>query len=235
MTQDFHLHHQEHHSRSSETVRDVVIGMADGLTVPFALAAGLAGAVASTQLVVTAGVAEIAAGSIAMGLGGYLAAKSEAEHYSAERAREYWEIEHKTDVERQEVADAFKDYALPAPLLTQVVDAICADKDKWVDFMMKYELGLEKPAVNRATISALTIGASYIVGGFVPLLPYIAYDTVDKALPYSIGGTLLTLLVFGFIKGHFTGSSKIKSGFQTLLVGGLAAAAAYYIAQWIGG
>ena len=234
LTEDMHLHHHEHHFRSSETVSDIVIGMADGLTVPFALAAGLAGAVASTKLVVTAGVAEIAAGSIAMGLGGYLAAKSEAEHYASELKREYWEIEHKTDIERQEVADAFKDYNLPAPLLSQVVDAICADKDRWVDFMMKYELGLEKPHVNRAMMSAFTIGASYIVGGLVPLLPYIVTDTVDIALPYSIGGTLVTLFVFGFIKGHFTGANKIKSASETLLVGGLAAAAAFYIAKWIG-
>lgn len=229
-----HHHHHEGHFKSSETVRDIVIGMADGLTVPFALAAGLAGAVASTQLVITAGVAEIAAGSIAMGLGGYLSAKSEAEHYASERAREYWEIEHKTSVERQEVADAFKEYNMPEPLLNQVVDAICADKDRWVDFMMRFELGLEKPSDSRAWISALTIGGAYIVGGLIPLTPYIAFDTIPVALPYSVVGTLAALFVFGFIKGHFTGAHKIKSAFETLFIGGLAAAAAYYIAKWIG-
>lgn len=234
MTTDFHLHHHEEHFQSSATVRDIVIGMADGLTVPFALAAGLAGAVASTQLVITAGIAEIAAGSIAMGLGGYLAAKSEAEHYASELKREYWEIEHKADFERQEVEDVFKEYNLPQPLLGQVVDAICADKDHWVDFMMRFELGLEKPAIHRAIISALTIGGAYIVGGLIPLLPYILLDTIGQALPYSVFGTLMALLVFGFIKGHFTGMNKIKSALQTLLIGGLAAAAAYFIAQWIG-
>jgi len=167
---DHHLHEQ--HLKSSDFITDVVIGMSDGLTVPFALAAGLSGAVASASIVTTAGIAEIVAGSIAMGLGGFLAGQTEQEHYESELKREYDEVERVPEREKQEIRDVFEDYGLSPEAQEIVVECISKDKDKWVDFMMRFELGLERPDPNRARNSALTIGISYIVGGFIPLLPY---------------------------------------------------------------
>ncbi|NBX67178.1 MAG: iron transporter [Proteobacteria bacterium] len=224
-------HHHEHHFTNSQSVRDVVIGMADGLTVPFALAAGLTAAVSSTQIVVAAGLAEIVAGSIAMGLGGYLAARTDTEHYESEERREYYEVEHLRAREIQETEEIFKAYGLEGENLKNVVNALAADKKCWVDFMMRFELGLERPDPRRAPISAATIAVAYVVGGLIPLSPYILMDTISEALPISVVLTAIALAVFGGIKGHFTGISKIKSALQTLLVGGLAAAAAYYLAS----
>jgi vacuolar iron transporter family protein len=226
--------HVEKHFTATETVRDVVIGMADGLTVPFALAAGLAAAVSSTKVIVTAGLAEIVAGAIAMGLGGYLAARTDAEHYASEQAREGWEIDHLRDKEVHEVTDIFRDYGLQGEALTAVVSALTADRKRWLDFMMRYELGLEAPDPKRAPISAGTIAASYLVGGLIPLAPYMLVSSISEAFTYSVGFTGLALLVFGGIKGHFTGINKAKSAAQTLLVGGLAAAAAYVLAHAFG-
>jgi VIT1/CCC1 family predicted Fe2+/Mn2+ transporter len=225
--------HIERHFTASETVRDIVIGMSDGLTVPFALAAGLSGAVASTGIVVTAGLAEIAAGSIAMGLGGYLAAKTDLGHYEAERKREYQEVDEVPDVETEEVADVFRGYGLGDEYIGPVVDAIKADKSRWVDFMMRFELGLEAPNPKRAAQSALTIALSYIIGGLIPLASYIFIGNITDALYVSICVTGLALFVFGFIKGRFTGLSALKSGLQTILIGGIAAAAAFAIARLI--
>jgi len=209
-----------------------VIGMSDGLTVPFALAAGLSGAVDNTSIIVTAGLAEIAAGSIAMGLGGYLAARSDAEHYHAERVREETEVREKTKVEAEEVADVFRTYGLTAAEFKPVVDALRKRPEAWVDFMMRFELGLEKPDPRRALASAVTIAAAYIVGGFIPLGPYMALKA-GMALPASVGITLLALAIFGYVKGHFTGASPVRSSFQTVLIGGLAAGAAFLIARAI--
>jgi VIT1/CCC1 family predicted Fe2+/Mn2+ transporter len=225
--------HIERHFTGSETVRDVVIGMADGLTVPFALAAGLSGAVNTTSIIVTAGLAEIAAGSIAMGLGGYLAAKSDAEHYFSERTREESEVSDKPDMEAAEVAEVFHSYGLTADESKPVVDAISKRPQAWVDFMMRFELGLEKPDPKRAFISAATIAGAYIAGGFIPLGPYIVLSTASAALKVSIVITLITLAVFGYVKGRYTGASPLRSGIQTALVGGLAAAAAFVIARVI--
>lgn len=227
-------HHHEEHFTGSQTVRDVVIGMADGLTVPFALAAGLSAAVSSTHIVVAAGLAEIVAGSIAMGLGGYLAAKTDTEHYASEERREYWEVDNLRHREIQETEDVFRAYGLEGENLKKVVDAIAADKTRWVDFMMKFELGLERPDPKRAPISAGTIAGAYVIGGLIPLAPYIAMDTIAEALPISVFLTAIALLVFGGIKGHFTGLNKTKSALQTLFVGGLAASAAYYLASLFG-
>jgi VIT1/CCC1 family predicted Fe2+/Mn2+ transporter len=226
--------HVEKHFTATETVRDVVIGMADGLTVPFALAAGLAAAVASTKIIVTAGLAEIAAGAIAMGLGGYLAARTDAEHYGSERARENWEIDNVGDKEVQEVRAIFNGYGLKGDALKTVVAAITSDRQRWLDFMMRFELGLEEPDPKRAPISAGTIAASYLVGGLIPLAPYILLSSISEAFAYSVGFTAVALIVFGGIKGHFTGVNKTKSAAQTLLVGGLAAAAAYALAHAFG-
>jgi len=226
--------HVERHFTASETVRDIVIGMSDGLTVPFALAAGLSGAAAATAIVVTAGMAEIAAGSIAMGLGGYLAAKTDMEHYDSERAREVRETVDMPEAENQEVADVFRGYGLGEAEISPVVAAISADRDRWVDFMMRFELGLEAPNPKRARQSALTIALSYIAGGLIPLAPYILLPSVKTALLVSVGLTLVALFVFGFVKGHFTGVDTWRSGLQTTLVGGVAAAAAFAIARLIG-
>jgi len=226
--------HVEKHFTATETVRDVVIGMADGLTVPFALAAGLAAAVSSTKVIVTAGLAEIVAGAIAMGLGGYLAARTDAEHYGSERAREAWEIDNLRDKEVQEVTDIFRGYGLEKEALTTLVAAVTADRQRWLDFMMRFELGLETPDPKRAPISAATIAVSYLVGGLIPLTPYILTSSIADAFAYSVGFTGVALLLFGGIKGHFTGINKLKSAAQTLLVGGLAAAAAYGLAHAFG-
>ncbi|GCE20551.1 VIT1/CCC1 transporter family protein [Dictyobacter kobayashii] len=225
--------HVEKHFTSGELVRDIVIGMSDGLTVPFALAAGLSGAVSSTNIVVTAGLAEIAAGSIAMGLGGYLAARSDAEHYASERQREQLEVKEKTDAEKAEVSDIFQQYGLTAEQSEPVVEALSKRPDAWIDFMMRFELGLEEPDPKRAFSSAITIALSYIVGGLIPLSPYILLPVARTALLVSVIVTLLALLIFGYVKGHFTGTNPVRSGIQTALIGGLAAAVAFFIARMI--
>jgi VIT1/CCC1 family predicted Fe2+/Mn2+ transporter len=225
--------HIEQHFTGSETVRDLVIGMSDGLTVPFALAAGLSGAVQTTGVIVTAGLAEIVAGSIAMGLGGYLAAKSDAEHYFSERTREEREVGETPDVEAEEVAQVFRSYGLPAEQINTVVAALRQQPQAWVDFMMRFELGLEKPNPKRAFISAATIAGAYIAGGFVPLGPYIFLSAAHTALIVSVMTTVVALSVFGYVKGRFTGVPPLRSAAQTVLVGGLAAAAAFVIARAI--
>jgi VIT1/CCC1 family predicted Fe2+/Mn2+ transporter len=227
------VEHVEKHFTATAAVRDIVIGMSDGLTVPFALAAGLTGAVASTAIVVTAGLAEIAAGSIAMGLGGYLAARTDSEHYVSELDREYRETVELPEIEKEEVAKVFRDYGLSEAQMAPVVSAITSDQKHWVDFMMRFELGLEQPDPARAGRSAGTIAASYIVGGLVPLAPYILMKHILSALWVSVGVTLLALFVFGSVKGHFTGVNPLRGGLQTVIVGGLAAAAAFFIARLI--
>jgi vacuolar iron transporter family protein len=227
--------HLERHFTGNETVRDIVIGMSDGLTVPFALAAGISGVVgAGTKIVVTAGLAEIAAGSIAMGLGGYLAARTDFEHYATEQERENWEIDHLPDREKEEVAEVFRDYGMDEVQIKPIVDAMSSNREKWLDFMMRFELGLEAPNPKRARISALTIGISYIVGGFIPLSSYILIHNLVTALLVSIVVTLVALFLFGYIKGRFTGTTPFKAGFQTVLVGGLAAGVAFLLARLIG-
>ena len=223
--------HVEKHFTSSETVRDVVIGMSDGLTVPFALAAGLSGTVSQTGLVVLAGLAEIAAGSIAMGLGGYLAARGDSEHYASERRREEVEVVEKPKAEREEVAEVFRGYGLTEAEIAPVLRAFAERPKAWVDFMMRFELGLEEPDPKRALRSALTIAVSYVVGGLVPLAPYMLLHEARVALDVSIGVTLAALAIFGGVKGTFTGVSPLRSALQTMLVGGLAAAAAFGLAK----
>lgn len=231
------VEHVEKHFTATAAVRDIVIGMSDGLTVPFALAAGLTSAATAiakgTGIIVTAGFAEIAAGSIAMGLGGYLAAKTDSEHYASELDREYRETVELPDVEIEEVAKVFREYGLTETQMAPVVAAITGNQKRWVDFMMRFELGLEAPDPARAARSAGTIAASYIVGGLVPLAPYILMKQVLPALWISVGVTLLALFVFGSIKGHYTGVKPLRGGVQTVLVGGLAAAAAFFIARLI--
>jgi len=227
--------HTERHFTSSAVVRDVVIGMSDGLTVPFALAAGLTGAINSTGIIVTAGLAEIAAGSIAMGLGGYLAAKSDAEHYAKEREREKREVAEIPHEEMREVAEVFQAYGLTEDETWPIVQALRRQPKNWIDFMMRFELGLEKPNPRRALVSALTIAGAYIAGGFIPLSPYLVTGEASAALLFSVILTLTALLTFGFIKGRFTGMKPVRSALQTALIGSVAAGAAFGIARLIGG
>lgn len=223
--------HVEGHFQSTETVRDVVIGLSDGLTVPFALAAGLSGAVASSHIVVLAGLAEIAAGSIAMGLGGYLAARGDVEHYASELKREQREIVERVHDEEEEIYEIFEQYSVDRESATPVLEALKRNPKAWVDFMMRFELGLEEPAANRAHRSALTIAASYVAGGFVPLLPYMFVASNIVALEFSVLITLLALALFGALKGRLVGTGALRSALQTVSIGGVAAAAAYGLAR----
>jgi vacuolar iron transporter family protein len=227
--------HAEKHFEASDTVRDVVIGMADGLTVPFALAAGLSGTVHSTQIVVIAGLAEIAAGSIAMGLGGYLAARTDRDHYLSEREREMRETLELPEKETEEVADVFRSYGMPEQDLAPVVKAICSDRKRWVDFMMRFELGFEEPDPKRARNSAATIAVSYVLGGLVPLAPYVLMSELYRTLSVSVGVTLVALFIFGYVKGRMTGIAPLRGGLQTVIIGGLASAAAFGLAKAISG
>ena len=227
-------HHTESHFAHSDKIRDVVIGMADGLTVPFALAAGLSGAAIHSDIIVTAGLAEIAAGAIAMGLGGYLAAQTDLAHYISEYRREEYEIEHMTKHEKHETMEILENFGLEKSEAEKVVEGLAQRPKDWADFMMKFELGLDRPDPKRARRSGATIALSYIIGGLVPLMPYMMGLLPAQAFSMSIVTTSLALLSFGAMKGYFTGISKIKSGLQTLLIGGLAAGAAYQIASWIG-
>jgi vacuolar iron transporter family protein len=225
---------EEQHLQSSDFIKDVVIGMADGLTVPFALAAGLSGAVSSTSIITTAGIAEIVAGSIAMGLGGYLAGQTEVEHYDAELKREYEEVERVPETEKQEVKEVFAEYGLDDATQTLIVEALSKNKDKWVEFMMRFELGLEKPDINRARNSALTIGISYIIGGIIPLSPYFFVENAHEALKYSVIITLLTLFIFGYFKAKVTGQNPLTGALKVMTIGAMAAGAAFYVAKLFG-
>ena len=226
-----HTPHIEGHFESTETVRDIVIGLSDGLTVPFALAAGLSGAVASSHIVVLAGLAEIAAGSIAMGLGGYLAARGDAEHYVSERQREEREISERTRDEEEEIYAIFEQYQVDRASATPVLNALKQNPIEWVNFMMRFELGLEEPAANRAHRSALTIAASYVAGGMIPLLPYMLVNNNLEALKLSTIITLAALAIFGGLKGKLLGTGWLRSAIQTTLIGGTAAAVAYALAS----
>jgi len=228
---DTHLHHEEKHLRSSDFLTDIVIGMSDGLTVPFALAAGLSGAVDSNSIIVIAGIAEIAAGSIAMGLGGYLAGKTELDHYNTELKREYDEVEKIPEKEKEEVKIFFANIGLSNEMQDKAAEEISNDKKQWVDFMMKYELGLDKPDPKRATKSALNIGLSYAAGGLVPLSPYIFTDTPVAALKISVVLTLLCLFVFGFFKSRITGINPWWGALRVTFIGALAASAAFGVAK----
>jgi VIT1/CCC1 family predicted Fe2+/Mn2+ transporter len=231
---DTHLHHHgEEHFESPKIVRDFVIGMSDGLTVPFALAAGLSGALNETSIVITAGLAEIAAGSIAMGLGGYLAGRTEIEHYESEERREYDEIVHKHEIEIQETKDVFAAYGVSPELQEKVAQEIAKDDKKWVDFMMRFELGLEKPDRHRALQSAFVIGISYVIGGLIPLTAYFFTPTAQEGLIYSSIITFICLIVFGLVKSKLTGQPLFKGALRVTVVGVAAATIAYALAKLI--
>lgn len=222
--------HDEEHLESSDLLRDVVIGMSDGLTVPFALAAGLTGAVSNSSIIVIAGIAEIVAGSIAMGLGGYLAGKTEQDHYNSELKREYEEVDKVPEREKEEVKEFFEKIGLSEDLQTKATDEIAQDKKQWVEFMMKFELGLDAPDPKRATKSALNIGISYAIGGIIPLSPYFFISDSREALKFSAIATLICLFIFGYFKSKITGVPVLSGAFKVMLIGALAAGAAFGVA-----
>ena len=228
-------HHHEEHFESPEFVKDIVIGMADGLTVPFALAAGLSGAVDSSTIIITAGIAEIAAGSIAMGLGGYLAGRTEVDHYDSELKREYMEVEEFPEKEKAEVREVLETFGVSHEATLSIVEEMAKDKDKWVKFMMRFELGLEMPDAQRARKSAFNIGAAYIVGGLVPLSPYFFIKDPQQGLMVSVGVTLVALFIFGFLKAKAIGQPTWSGAVKTTFIGALAAAVAYSLAKLIQG
>ncbi len=226
-------HHSEQHPAGIAFVRDVVLGMSDGLTVPFALAAGISGALAASNIVVTAGVAELAAGGISMGLGGYLAARTSVDYYVSEERREREEVKTVPERERAEIVEIFERYGLAGDALDRAVDAVTSDHDRWIDFMMRFELGLEKPVPGRDVRSAVTIGGAYVVGGLVPLIPYMVIPKTHGAFEVSALVTFVALILFGLFKGRSTGIPPVRAALQTLLVGGVAAAAAYGLARLV--
>ena len=223
--------HTEKHFKSSDLVTDIVIGMSDGLTVPFALAAGLSGAVHDTHVIVIAGLAEVVAGSIAMGLGGYLAGKTEIDHYNSEVQREVYEVENMPEKEKEEVREIFANMGMSEATQHEIVEEMSKDKDKWVDFMMRFELGLEKPDANRARNSAGTIGISYIIGGLIPLSAYFITNTPYQGLLGSAVLTVICLFIFGYFKSKVTGQPPVKGALKVTLIGIAAAAAAFIIAK----
>jgi VIT1/CCC1 family predicted Fe2+/Mn2+ transporter len=225
--------HKEHHFESSKTVRDIVLGMADGLTVPFALSAGITGAAVPLNIVVTAGIAEIAAGSIAMGLGGFLAARTEHQHYFVEREREEQEILRVPQRERDEIIDIMTHYGVTPEECAPMLAGLERNPTAWRDFMMRFELGLEEPNPSAAKRSAWTIGLSYVVGGMIPLAPYMLFKSPSTALSVSALVTLIALFAFGYVKGRFTGVDEMQSALQTLTIGGLAAGVAFTVARLI--
>jgi VIT1/CCC1 family predicted Fe2+/Mn2+ transporter len=225
--------HQEFHFTGGAVLRDIIIGVSDGLTVPFALAAGLSGALNNSALVVTAGLAEIAAGAISMGLGGFLAAHSDAEHYHHERKREVKEVKEIPEEERKEVREVFRAYGLTDQEIAPILNSLEKRPGDWVDFMMKFELGLEQPEPARAWSSAATIGGSYALGGVIPLAPYMLTATPSHGLLWSCVVTAVALLGFGYFKGRITGIHPIRTALQTLVVGAVAAGAAFAMARAI--
>ncbi len=230
-----HHHHHETHQGSSAALRDFVIGISDGLTVPFALSAGLSGAVNSNSLILIAGLAEVVAGTISMGLGGYLAGKTEIEHYEGEQKRESMEVKEIPHKEQAEVKEILAAYGISPAVQDQVAGELAKDHEKWVDFMMRFELGLEKPDPRAAFLSALRIGWSYAIGGLVPLSAYFFWKTPQQGLLYSTIITVICLLIFGFFKARFTGQNPWKGAVTVTAIGLAAAGAAFGIARLING
>ncbi|EME29341.1 Vacuolar iron transporter 1 [Galdieria sulphuraria] len=221
-----------HSSGGGAALRDIVLGMSDGLTVPFALAAGMAGAFASSKIIVLAVLAELTAGGISMGLGGYMSGRTEVMQYSAERKREEWEVVNCPEAEKEEIYDILKEYGLTRAHVRSILEHFEKNPNKWVDFMMKFELGLEEPDFSRPWKSALFVGLSYIVGGIIPLIPYFFIESSIAALKVSVIFTLLALFIFGFAKGHVVSHNRLASAIETMVIGAVAAASAFIIARW---
>jgi len=222
---------EEQHKKNTNIVRDIIIGMSDGLTVPFALTAGLSGVLDTNHLIIVSGLAEITAGCISMGLGGFLAGQSEAEHYDAELKIEHKEIEDVPFIELKEVEDIFSELGVDKKLSKQVALQVSRNKNKWADFMMKLELKMEKPATNQAIKSASTIALSYLIGGFIPLFPYIVFSSSKSGFIVSCIVTILALVVFGFFKSKMTAQPMVKGTLKVATTGIIAAAAAFLLAK----
>ena len=223
--------HEETHVVQVEPVRDLVVGVAEGLTVPFALTAALAAGAAAPPVILGAGLAATAAGAVASGLGGYLAARREAEHYAAERRREEEETRLYPDRERWEVAAVLHRYGVRGAVLNQAVEAVASDRRKWVDFMMRFELDLAEPDPNRAARAAVATFAAQLAGGLIPLLPYLVFASPRPALLVSCGITALALLAFGWLKARATGLSPLRGALQSLALGTAAAFLAWLAAR----
>jgi len=221
----------ELHNKNTTLVKDIIIGMSDGLTVPFALTAGLSGVLNTNHLIIVSGLAEITAGCISMGLGGFLAGQSEVEHYNAELKREYSEIESVPLTELKEVENIFTKMGVSEPLSKQVALQVSKNKDNWSDLMMKLELNMEQPAKNHAAISASTIAISYLVGGSIPLFPYIISSDSKMGFKISCIVTIMALIIFGYFKSKMTGQPLIKGTIKVAVTGLVAAAAAFLLAK----
>ncbi len=230
-----HHSHHEKHSGSSQALRDLVVGLSDGLTVPFALAAGLTGVVSSNSLIIFAGLAEIIAGTISMGLGGFLAGKTEIENYEGEKIREEREIKEIPQEEKEEIRQLLGNYGITPETQEKVAEDLSRNPGLWVDFMMRFELGLVKPDPRQAVSSALRIGLSYAVGGLVPLSAYLFTPSPLAGLAYSSGFTLVCLLLFGYWKARLTGQPPLRGALTVTLTGVLAAGAAFGLAHLIKG
>ncbi len=222
---------EELHTKNTTLIKDIIIGMSDGLTVPFALTAGLSGVLNTNHLIIISGLAEITAGCISMGLGGFLAGQSEVEHYNAELKREYDEIESVPLTELKEVEDIFINMGVSELLSKQVAREVSKNKDHWSDLMMKLELNMEQPAKNHAAISAATISISYLVGGFIPLFPYIIANNSKTGFQVSCIVTILALIIFGYSKSKMTGQPLLKGTLKVAVTGIVAAAAAFLLAK----
>lgn len=229
------IHHHETHSGPSQTLRDLVVGLSDGLTVPFALAAGLTGVVTSNSIIILAGIVEIIAGTISMGLGGFLAGKTELEHYEGEFRREEREIREIPQEEKEEIRQLLGTYGISAETQESVASDLSKNPGLWVKFMMRFELGLEKPDPRQAYFSAIRIGLSYAVGGLVPLSAYYFTSTPFLGLTYSSVITVICLLLFGYWKAHLTNQPALRGAFTMALTGTLAACAAFGLAHWVKG
>lgn len=225
--------HGEKHFKGSAALRDIVIGMSDGLTVPFALAAGLSGASIVNSIIVTAGIAELVAGAIAMGLGGYLAGRSEVEHYESELRRESSEINLIPKAEKQEIRDILTRFGISPDTQAQFVAEIARSKENWLQFMMEFELGLQKPESTKVKWGALRIGLSYALGGLVPLSAYLLTSNPKQGLLVSTSLTILALGVFGYLKSQFLDQPKIKGALRMVVVGALAAGVSFFVARLV--
>ncbi|EXK23682.1 hypothetical protein FOMG_19557 [Fusarium oxysporum f. sp. melonis 26406] len=221
------------YAKYKDHLSNIIIGFSDGLTVPFALTAGLS-ATGSIKLVIMGGLAELFAGAISMGLGAWLAADTDRQHYEKELTRKEQEVHQMPNAEEHEIHDIFAEYGISHEASTAVVQSLRANPDMYIKFMMHFKLRLEKPGSFKSWLSALFMGLSYFIGGLIPMVPYFCFKNVYHALFASIGISVVILLTFGYVKAHITGLDTKESAFsavQTLVVGAFAAATSYGIVR----
>lgn len=217
--------------RNYERLRDIIIGTSDGLTIPFALAAGLSKVVESNNVIVAAGIIAVAAGSIAMGIGGVSAAHSTRKEFHHDLKKKYETLEEMDHDEKQEVKNFFNQLGLSESLQEHATEELSKDKKNWEEFIKKYEPSLIQPEKGKATRSGINIALSYIIGGFIPLLPYLFIANTSNAFNISVAVTLICLFVSGWMKSRFTGERSFSAAFRMMLTGATAAAAAYIVAR----